>query len=83
MRLKKKRVSVNHRSRVCDSAALVTQGLLSSCCAGFGMPVMRGQIEDNLNSEIYKCFAREGIEIPYPKQDVYVRHVPSSTQAQG
>ncbi len=46
------------------------------------LPVMRGQIEDNLNSEIYKCFAREGIEIPYPKQDVYVRHVPSSTQAQ-
>jgi small-conductance mechanosensitive channel len=43
---------------------------------------MRGQIEDNLNCHIYKRFAQEGIEIPYPKQDVYVRHVPSSTQAQ-
>ena len=46
------------------------------------LPVMRGQIEDKLNCDIYKRFAQEGIEIPYPKQDVYVRHVPSSTQAQ-
>ncbi|MFB3082861.1 MAG: mechanosensitive ion channel family protein, partial [Gammaproteobacteria bacterium] len=47
------------------------------------LPVMRGQIEDKLNCDIYKRFAKEGIEIPYPKQDVYVRHLPSSTQAQG
>ena len=40
-------------------------------------PVMHGQIEDKLNCDIYERFAQGGIEIPYPKQDVYVRHVPS------
>ena len=46
------------------------------------MSEMSFQNAIELYRDIYKRFAQEGIEIPYPKQDVYVRHVPSSTQAQ-
>lgn len=41
-------------------------------------PVMRGRVLDALNTAIYKRFAKEGIEIPYPKRDVYVRQMPST-----
>ena len=58
-------------------------GLAFALLCWVELPAMRGEIEDNLNCEIYKRFAQEGIEIPYPKRDVYVRHVPSSTEAQG
>ena len=40
-------------------------------------PVLRGRVIDALNTAIYKRFAQEGIEIPYPKRDVYVRQMPT------
>jgi len=39
-------------------------------------PVLRGRVIDALNSEIYKKLASEGIEIPYPKRDIYIREMP-------
>lgn len=36
-------------------------------------PVLRGRVLHELNSTIYKRFISEGIEIPYPKRDVYLR----------
>jgi small-conductance mechanosensitive channel len=39
-------------------------------------PVLRGQTQDALLTAIYKRFQTEGIEIPYPKRDVYVRELP-------
>jgi len=39
-------------------------------------PIERGRVSDNLHTAIYKRFAAEGIEIPYPKRDVYVRALP-------
>ena len=39
-------------------------------------PVKRGQILDRLNGAIYKRFLEEGIEIPYSKQDVYIKEMP-------
>jgi small-conductance mechanosensitive channel len=39
-------------------------------------PVLRGRVVDALNTEVYKHLAREGIEIPYPKRDVYIRQMP-------
>jgi len=39
-------------------------------------PADRGRVLDELNTTIYKRFAAEGIEIPYPKRDVYVREMP-------
>lgn len=35
-------------------------------------PVLRGRVLDALNTAVYKRFAQEGIEIPFPKRDVYL-----------
>ncbi len=40
-------------------------------------PVLRGRITDALNTEVYRRFNAEKIEIPYMKQDVYVKEMPS------
>jgi small-conductance mechanosensitive channel len=39
-------------------------------------PVLRGRITDALNTEVYRRFNEENIEIPYMKQDVYVKEMP-------
>jgi small-conductance mechanosensitive channel len=41
-------------------------------------PVLRGRVLDALNTEVYKRFAVEGIEIPFPKRDVYLHQVSPS-----
>lgn len=41
-------------------------------------PVLRGQVLDQLYSETYKKFIEHGIEIPYTKQDVYIKSMPTS-----
>ncbi len=41
-------------------------------------PVLRGRVLDALNTAIYKRFAAEGVEIPYPKRDVYLRRLPAA-----
>ena len=38
-------------------------------------PELRGKLSHELYMVVYKTFAREGIEIPYPKRDVYVRNM--------
>jgi small-conductance mechanosensitive channel len=40
------------------------------------MPVMRGKVTHMLNTDIYKRFIKEGIEIPFPQQDVHIRSMP-------
>lgn len=37
---------------------------------------LRGRIIDDLNCTIYKRFAAESIEIPYTKQDLYIKEFP-------
>ncbi len=39
-------------------------------------PEVRGRVLDVLNTEIYKRFNAEGIEIPYTKQDLYIKEMP-------
>ena len=39
-------------------------------------PVLRGRVQDSLNTSVYKALAQAGIEIPYPKRDLYVREMP-------
>jgi MscS family membrane protein len=39
-------------------------------------PEIRGRVLDVLNTTIYKRFNEEGIEIPYSKQDVYIKEMP-------
>jgi hypothetical protein len=39
-------------------------------------PVNRGRVIDELNTKVYNAFRAAGIEIPYSKQDVYVKELP-------
>ena len=39
-------------------------------------PVLRGRVTDALNTEVYRRFNEEKIEIPYLKQDVYIKEMP-------
>ena len=39
-------------------------------------PILRGRISDALNTEVYRRFNEENIEIPFMKQDVYVKEMP-------
>lgn len=39
-------------------------------------PDVRGKVMDSLNCAIYKRFNQEGIEIPYSKQDIYIKSMP-------
>jgi small-conductance mechanosensitive channel len=41
-------------------------------------PALRGRVLDALNTAIYKRLREEGIEIPYPKRDLYIRQMPES-----
>ena len=41
-------------------------------------PELCGQIIDALNTAVYKEFTRLGIEIPYAKQDLYIKGLPES-----
>lgn len=40
-------------------------------------PVDRGRLSHDLNCAVYKAFAENGIEIPYPQRDVHVRTLPA------
>ena len=44
-------------------------------------PVLKGRIQDVLNTLIYKALAEADIEIPYPKRDLYVKEMPQSTDS--
>jgi small-conductance mechanosensitive channel len=46
-------------------------------------PELRGRILDTLNTTIYKRFAAAGIEIPYPKRDLYIKAMPGTEDALG
>jgi small-conductance mechanosensitive channel len=39
-------------------------------------PVLRGRVLHNLNTDIYKRFIKENIEIPFPQRDVHIRSNP-------
>jgi small-conductance mechanosensitive channel len=40
-------------------------------------PMVSGRVIDALNCAVYKRFREEKVEIPYSKQDVYVKELPS------
>lgn len=39
-------------------------------------PWLRGQVVDSLNTNVYKLFAANGIEIPFPQRDVHIKAMP-------
>ena len=42
-------------------------------------PVMKGKALHELNTQVYKRFNAEGIEIPFPQQDVHIRSMVTQT----
>jgi len=44
--------------------------------AWIDQPILRGRMIDNLNCKVYKRFIEENIEIPYSKQDLYIKEMP-------
>ncbi len=46
-------------------------------------PELRGLTMDKLNDAIYKKFAEDKIEIPYSKQDLYIKGLPEKLSMQG
>ena len=44
-------------------------------------PALRGLVLHELNCNIYKAFASEGIEIPFPQRDLYVKSMPGTGMA--
>jgi len=53
-------------------------GLRFELLAWVEEPVFRGRVLDQLNERVYKAFNEAGIEIPYTKQDVYVKEWPGN-----
>jgi len=53
-----------------------SSGLRFELMAWIEKPVFRGRVLDVLNVNVYKAFNAAGIEIPYSKQDVYVKELP-------
>jgi len=51
-------------------------GLLFELLAWIEEPVFRGRVLDRLNTMVYKAFNEDGIEIPYAKQDLYIKEMP-------
>ena len=41
-------------------------------------PEIRGRVIDSLNTKIYKRFAKENIEIPFSKHDLYIKSMPNN-----
>ncbi len=46
------------------------------------LPQDRGRITHELLMEIYRVFAREGVEIPYSKHDIYIKELPEKPSAE-
>jgi len=40
-------------------------------------PVLRGRVLHALNTTVYKRFVQEGVEIPFPQQDLHVKSMPA------
>ena len=40
-------------------------------------PADRGRVVHELNCEVYREFAKEGISIPFPQRDLYIKEVPA------
>jgi len=56
-------------------------GLVFELMAWIEKPVFRGRVLHALNGKVYKAFRLAGIEIPYSKQDVYVKELPGQRAA--
>ncbi len=78
-------VAENHGEIVEDPAPRVRfrsfgeSGLDFELLGWIDRPLDRGRVLHEMNCAVYKAFDRAGIEIPYPKRDVYVKALPESS----
>jgi MscS family membrane protein len=63
--------------------AFGASGLDFELLAWINEPVFRGLVLHNLHRIAYKAFNEAGLEIPYNKQDVYVKELPGSSVDDG
>ena len=52
-------------------------GLVHELLVWIERPRYREIVTDDLNRRIYKAFAKNGIEIPYSKHDVFIKELPA------
>ena len=45
-------------------------------------PILRGRVTHILNTAVYKRFIKEGIDIPFPQRDVYIKSAPAPSVGQ-
>lgn len=56
-------------------------GLVFQMRVWINQPVFKGRVVDVLNTRAYKALNAAGIEIPYPKQDLYIKEMPGKPDA--
>ena len=56
-------------------------GLHFELMAWIDEPVLRGRVLDKLNTRVYEALNEAGIEIPYSKQDVFIKEMPGGKQS--
>ncbi len=61
--------------------AFGASGLAFELLAWVDEPVFRGRVLHDLNSNVYKNFNAAGIEIPFSKQDVYIKQMPGGGES--
>jgi len=61
--------------------AFGASGLAFELLAWVDEPIFRGRVLHALNSNVYKRFNAAGIEIPYSKQDVYIKEMPGGWES--
>jgi len=56
-------------------------GLVFQLLGWIEEPVLRGRALDSLNTAVYNKLQAAGIEIPYPKRDIYLKETPDKSPA--
>jgi small-conductance mechanosensitive channel len=73
------RISIDHPNVCRDPEPRVRLRTFGDSSIGFELlvwiaePALRGLVLHELNCELYRSFAREGITIPFPQRDVHIR----------
>jgi small-conductance mechanosensitive channel len=79
-------VAENHPELIKDPAPRVRMRAFGASSLDFELlawieqPVLRGRIRHELHMQIYDAFNEAGIEIPYAKQDVYIKELPAAKE---
>lgn len=75
-----------HQTGICKSPEprvhfreLGNSGLFFELLCWIDEPALLGRALDEMNRAVYNRFLQEGIEIPYNKQDIYIKGLPQKS----